>query len=446
MKDKNKILTITSWGFFNFKPMVTALYERIKGKLDLINTDSRTLKPGQIFWALRGDRFDGNSYVESALNQDPYLVVTELNSSDKRVFTVDDGLQALQQLSQLHRKTLGTRILALTGSNGKTTTKELLYHILKNQFNVLATKGNLNNHIGVPLTLLQLKAEHELAIVEMGANHPREIDQLSNITDPDYGLITNIGKAHLEGMGSLEGVLNTKTELFDFLEKKNGLCFYNFNSELLLKKKIKYTNIISYGDEHSEAVNKYKIIKDHPSLELEDLNSGHIYRSSLFGKHNGENLMAAITIGKYFGLDTFQIADGLSSYIPMNMRSQILQYQGNHIVLDAYNANPSSMSMAIQSFATIDSEDKWVIIGGMAELGEYSENEHRQLVDFILLQKFQKVILVGEDFKWSSENKNIMWFQDVHQCKSWFKNNLPSNKHILIKGSRSIGLEKLVID
>ncbi|NOT36510.1 MAG: UDP-N-acetylmuramoyl-tripeptide--D-alanyl-D-alanine ligase [Saprospiraceae bacterium] len=428
---------------------IESLYTLLKDKLYLITTDSRKVQVGSIFLTLKGPNFNGNSFVEEALKKGAeYVICDEISNNDNRVITVQDAYETLVQLASLHRSKLAVKVIALTGTNGKTTTKELLYHIFKTTFKSYCTQGNLNNHIGVPLTLLQLNDSHEFLILEMGANKLGDIEELCKIADPDYGLITNIGKAHLEGFHSQLGILQTKTELFDYLNKKNSRIFFNLDSELLKTKLKEYNNIVSYGSSSLNANYFFKMEKEFPSILLSVATEKATaqFHSPLFGNHNFENLMAAITIGLHFNISVEDIQSGIESYVPKNMRSQILQWKDNTIILDAYNANPSSMSKSIQSLASFEGARKWVVLGEMAELGNYSKEEHQLLLESVQTHKFEKIILVGNEFKNLITDRNFIWFENADQCKAWWKENEPKNATVLIKGSRSVGLEILVAD
>ncbi|MEO6191078.1 MAG: UDP-N-acetylmuramoyl-tripeptide--D-alanyl-D-alanine ligase [Saprospiraceae bacterium] len=417
--------------------------------MDRITTDSRSLVEGDIFLALKGNSFDGNEYVEQALNKKAEFVIADNTTfKDNRIIVVPNSYIFLIDLARHHRKKLQTKVIAITGTNGKTTTKELVYHIFKNKYKTLATFGNFNNHIGVPLTLLKLKPRHEFLILEMGANRIGDIAELCHIAEPDSGIITNIGKAHLQGFGNLEGVLKAKTELFDYLQIENKPIFYNFNSTTLVSRIKSYSNYISYGNTGIHADYEYQLVKELPTIELCETTNIVLtsFHSKLFGIHNYENIIAAITIAHHFKIENELIQDGLDSYQANNMRSQIVNYNHNIIILDAYNANPSSMQVSIESFIHFEDQFKWLILGAMAELGEQQDSEHQLLVNQILNKNFEKIILVGAEFEFAKPLKGVLWFDHVESCKIWLDQNMPEGKLILIKGSRSIGLEKLVIN
>ncbi len=423
------------------------LYDLVYKKLDLITTDTRSLKQGSIFLTLKGDRFNGNHFIEEALKIGAeFVIADELDKLNDKVLLVENAYQSLCDLALIHRKKLNTRIIALTGTNGKTTTKEILAHIFKTKFNTLATQGNLNNHIGVPLTLLKLKPHHEILILEMGANKIDDINELCNLSDPDEGLITNIGKAHLEGFGSQLGILKTKTELFDFIQDKNGIIYFNTNSPLLNTKKDLYKNLITYG-EQPECQYPFVLKQEFPFIKFSFGLKGREFdfESKLFGSHNFENLMAAVCIGINHNISFDQIQFGINNYFPSNMRSQIINWKNATIILDAYNANPSSMKMAIESLIAFEGVRKWAILGEMAELGEYSQMEHEELVKLSSHPNIEKVVFVGEQFS-QINHEQFVWFKNTLECKDWFINQNIDLAIILIKGSRSVGLEQLLTD
>jgi len=423
-------------------------------KHPVICTDSRACPAGSLFFALKGDNFNANAFALSALQKGcAYAVVDEAEYAiDERFILVNNTLETLQDLAHYHRKQLGTTIIGITGTNGKTTTKELIAAVLKEKFNILYTQGNLNNHIGVPLTLLQLKAEHELAVIEMGANHPGEIKLLAKIACPDYGIITNVGKAHLEGFGSFEGVMKTKAELYGFIAAYGKKIFINNGNSNLLKmatesglsdteKKIGYN--LDMNDSDSEIVGE--ITDCSPFLQLNcGKKNGTIFeiKTHLIGSYNAENVLAAVTIGNYFGLTNEQIKTGLENYIPQNNRSQLTVTEHNKLVVDAYNANPTSMRAAILNFAQMKVEAKTLILGDMLELGEQSNEEHQNAVDLLQQNNFENVLLVGTDFKKTKNDYNC--FDGVAELQTYLDEHPIRNNYILIKGSRGIKLEKVL--
>lgn len=419
----------------------------------VVTTDSRNCPPGSIFFALKGESFNANEFAGKALESGcAYAVVDEKQFAvDERFILVDDVLKALQNLANLHRKTLNTKIIGITGTNGKTTTKELIAAVLQEKFNLHFTKGNLNNHIGVPLTLLQLNASHELAVVEMGANHPGEIAFLCNICEPDFGIITNVGKAHLEGFGSFEGVMKTKAELYDFIVKSGKGIFINQDNNYLntMAEKAGVNDALkipySLTKNKEESVTYGRVFASSPLLEVichENIDEPLLIQTQLIGSYNAENVLAAVTIGQFFGLNNDQIKSGLEKYQPQNNRSQLTITAKNKLVVDAYNANPTSMKAAIQNFADMQVNGKVLILGDMLELGEQTENEHQQVIELLKQGNFEQVYLIGKVFNAlqhpfaSFENKDLL----IEEIK-----NLPlKDKFILIKGSRGIQLEKVI--
>ena len=421
----------------------------------VICTDSRVCPEGSLFFALRGDNFNANAFALSALEKGcAYAVVDEAKFAiDERFILVDNVLESLQQLATFHRKQIGTTIIGITGTNGKTTTKELIAAVLNEKYNTLYTQGNLNNHIGVPLTLLQLKPEHQLAVIEMGANHPGEIKILANIACPDYGIITNVGKAHLEGFGSFEGVMGTKAELYEYILEHGGKIFLNKYNENLVAMATKTgfnidnSNVCKFSvDPDDSFCNIYgKIIDCSPFLKMEctikQTNSFDV-NTNLIGAYNAENVLAAVTIGDYFDIGTESIKHGLENYIPQNNRSQLTVTSKNKLVVDAYNANPTSMRAAILNFAQMEVEHKTLILGDMLELGEQSDAEHQIITDLLQQNKFESVLLVGPQFK--KTHNSYRCFDDTDELINHIEQQPISGHYILIKGSRGIKLEKVL--
>jgi len=434
-----------------------------------VTTDSRNCPRGSIFFALKGDKFDGNDYIEQALQNGAAFAVGDRADlpQDKRIIRVDNALQSLQDLATYHRKQLNTKVIAITGTNGKTTTKELIAAALSAQYPVLFTQGNLNNHIGVPLTLLQLKPEHRFAVIEMGANHPGEIRELCRIADPDFGLITNVGKAHLEGFGSFEGVVRTKTELYEYLREKNGWIFVNIDNPTL-KERSENANVIYYGTSSEAFVQGKIILTPNPSPHGEgresEINSylemewvltpnpspsgegrGVRLKTQLVGNYNFENVLAAVCIAVYFGMEMEKLNRAIAGYAPTNNRSQSLKTQRNDLIIDAYNANPSSMQVALDNFLNLTVFPKMAIIGEMKELGQYSSEEHQKLVDRLRESVINKVILCGENFR-NTHSLPPDWavFRHTQDLLNYLQSEHFSGFHILIKGSRSNQLEKTV--
>jgi len=386
-----------------------------------------------MFFALKGDNFNGNLFADEALTKGAsYAIVDEIYSDNPNVFLVDNVLKTLQDLANYHRKELGIPVIALTGSNGKTTTKELINCVLSKKFKTYATQGNLNNHIGVPLTLLSIDKTIEFAVVEMGANHIGEIAKLTLIVEPDYGYITNFGKAHLEGFGSEEGVIKGKSELYRFIKANNKTVFVNQQDE----KQVELTegfNRLFFDDSIS-------FLKADPFVEF-NFNKLKV-SSNLIGFYNYTNIAIACTIGKYFKIDTESIIDAIKNYIPSNNRSQVINTPNNTILLDAYNANPSSMEVAITNFKNLKSDSKYLILGDMFELGVNSLHEHQKLVDKVKLNGFKEVYLLGENFFKTDTNYNK--FKRFNDFKNAFENNQISNAYFLIKGSRGMALERVL--
>ena len=412
----------------------------------LVTTDSRKCPEGSIFFALKGETFDGNNYAVQALEKGCAFAVVdnpEIAKQDERLILVPDVLKALQDLAALHRKVWGGTILQITGTNGKTTTKELISAVLSEGKNVLFTEGNLNNHIGVPLTLLRIKPEHDIAVIETGANHPGEIADLCRIVEADFGLITNVGRAHLEGFGSFEGVKQTKGELYDDLHKRGKKLFLNaFDTDLLQMAQERGFALWEDALPYVEG----RVSEVAPFVEMqwraEDDAPWHTVRTNLIGAYNIANLRAAVTIGLYFGIAPEQIDHALSAYKPTNSRSELREVGSNRLVIDAYNANPSSMSAALTNFSFFDCEHKMVIIGDMRELGEESLEEHKRIVKQLQEMELERIWLVGEEFSKVAE-EGMRVFKDVEEVKEALRAEPISDSTILIKGSNSTKLHQL---
>jgi UDP-N-acetylmuramoyl-tripeptide--D-alanyl-D-alanine ligase len=402
-------------------------------------TDTRKLQKGELFFALSGPNFNGNSFVEKALTMGAAAVVIDedIDLKDDRIVRVPHSLVALQELATEHRTHLGTTIIALTGSNGKTTTKELIHSVLSTTFTTVATQGNLNNHIGVPLTLLSLKEGTEIGVVEMGANHPGEIALLANIAQPNAGLITNFGKAHLEGFGSLEGVVKAKSELYDYLKNTNGLIFANADDSKIMAQ-LKGQNPITYGTGTSARLSA-TLLAEEDAIRIE-VDQQEI-QTQLSGAYNGYNALAAYAIGRYFGVSSQNAKTALESYISENNRSQLIRKKGLQITLDAYNANPTSMHAALTSFSKKEGK-KIAILGQMNELGKHTEIEHKQLVDWTNTSPIDDCYWVGSAFApFVSADKH---FSNVDKAMDYFSKTSLGQASLLVKGSRSFTLEKLV--
>lgn len=403
-----------------------------------ITTDSRNIKKGDIFFALNGESFNGNKYAPSALEMGASLCVVDEKeyAINDKYFLVEDVLYTLQLLSNHHRRQFpDLKLLAITGTNGKTTTKELTHAVISQKYNTIATQGNFNNHIGVPLTLLRITPQTEFAIIEMGANHQGEIDFLCKIAEPKYGLITNIGRAHLEGFGGFEGVIKTKTELFRYLDRENHFAIINMDDN----------SLSNYSKEHKNLTYKYsltnKINSETAKLDFE----GHIINSKLIGSYNSHNILAAMTIGKIFEVDLNLSIKAIEDYTPTNHRSQIQKTKDNTLILDCYNANPSSLMVALQDFQALKADNKYAFIGAMKELGEESTKEHKNIVDILRSINLKGVILIGEEFEEFENDKkeNEIYFKTSSLAKEYLLENKIKGGTILIKGSHSTKMDVL---
>lgn len=422
---------------------IPELYE-LYLKSSSICTDTRQISKDCIFFALKGDNFNGNNFALQALDQGAkYAVVDQdLNSNSNKIIHVDDTLNTLQELANYHRKQLKTTIIALTGSNGKTTTKELVNAVLSTQFKTVATIGNLNNHIGVPLTLLSIKKDTEIAIVEMGANHQKEIEHLCQIAEPDFGLITNFGKAHLEGFGGIEGIIKGKSELYNHLKKYNKWIFVNEDDALQIKQTKGYKNIIGFGSKNISTLN-LELQTSQPLISIKY--KGGIINSRLAGHYNFNNIAAAIAIGAYFKIDENHMISAIENYLPSNNRSQIIELNDNKILMDAYNANPTSMMAALDNFNEISHPNKVLFLGDMFELGNDAPKEHQAIVNYLENNPVELVYLLGENFSKTKVSKTfIHQYKSFNELKSEFNNSALNNKFILIKGSRGMAMERLL--
>jgi len=425
-------------------------------KHPVITTDSRDVPDNSIFWALKGENFNGNNYVADALNSGASYAITDDKASfisEKTIF-FDDTLKTLQLLANYHRKQLNLPIFALTGTNGKTTTKELIFKILSSQYNAVATKGNLNNHIGVPLTILRIKKETEIAIIEMGANHPSEIQQLCDIAKPNFGLITNIGKAHLEGFGSFEGIIKTKSELYQNIIKNNGTIFYNSDNSILnsLEKGLK---TLSYGTNSDNYLNSSLLsVNPFVNLEIETFEGLKTeINSQLIGAYNFENITAAACVGDFFKISIQNIKKAIENYTPDNNRSQFIKKDTNEIISDAYNANPTSMKASLNNFFTLKKRNKIIILGDMYELGKYSKKEHTEILELLKIalrenDSVNEIIVTGKYFNEAFNNdfqdSGIIHFITTNELETFLKNKTYNNCTFLIKGSRALKLENLI--
>jgi UDP-N-acetylmuramoyl-tripeptide--D-alanyl-D-alanine ligase len=425
--------------------MVEELY-KIYQQYPSVQTDTRKLKPGDIFFALKGPNFNGNSFAQQAIDNGATCVVIDEKEYEipGKTFLVPDVLFALQELALYHRKQFNIPFIAITGSNGKTTTKELIHAVLSSTFKTYTTEGNLNNHIGIPLTILKIKPDAEMAVIEMGANHLKEIAGYCQIALPTHGLITNCGKAHLEGFGSEEGVRKGKGELFDYLRTlTHGFAFVMWDYDYLQEMSKGISGIIKYGTKDNDHVIG-KILPNENFLKVQitqGLDDG-IISTQLVGEYNLPNVLAAVTVGKFFEVPEDKIVSAIENYTPSNSRSQLIEKDSNKIILDAYNANPSSMKLAIENFARKNSENKILMLGAMAELGNQSLQEHQGIIDLIKKYSWKEVVLVGGDFLKLSHP--FISFENSLLAKEWFSNQQIQNSYILVKGSRSMQMEKIL--
>lgn len=408
-------------------------------------TDSRFLSKSDIFFALKGDSFDGNTFVLQAIENGAEIAVADNPEfiGKKRVIVVPHVLDFMQNLAKKHRSKLNIPIIGLTGSNGKTTTKELINKVLAGKYKTFATQGNLNNHIGVPLSILSIKKETEIAIIEMGANHIGEIELLCSISQPTHGLITNVGKAHLEGFGSFNGVVKAKSELYKYLADNNGTVFINTSNPLLaeLSVKFNFSNIVEYNPELAK-LESVSTTNSYLSFLFEIHGEKLKLNSQLVGEYNAENILAAMSVGAHFGVSPKQATEAIASYKPNNSRSQIVNTANNTVILDAYNANPSSMEQAITNFANLTSNlPKMAILGDMLELGNYSSQEHKQIAQ-LAKSLVENVIFIGKYFE--SEAHEAMWFATQAECSNYLTGSPPKGYSILLKGSRGMHLDKLM--
>lgn len=424
---------------------IEELYNRFT-ECNGLTTDSRHCPEGSMFLALKGETFNGNAFAAQSLAQGcRYAVVDEpqyASPENPRIILVDNCLETLQKLANYHRRRLGTRMIGVTGTNGKTTTKELIATVLGEKFKVLYTQGNFNNHIGMPLTLLRLKPEHEMAVIEMGANHPGEIKTLVHIAEPDYGIITNVGKAHLQGFGSFEGVIRTKGELYDFLREKGNATIFIQNENPYLNKIAAGLTCVRYGQTPGLDVTG-KVVACSPFLHFSWTAEGisHDVQTHLIGAYNLDNALAAVAIGRYFGVEDTKICHALSSYVPQNNRSQLVHTASNTLIVDAYNANPTSMMAALENFRQMEAAHKVAILGDMKELGEGSHEEHQKVVDFLKECGFERVMLVGPEFGGTASS--FEHYKDVKEVEALLAAHPLQGCCILVKGSNSMKLSEL---
>ena len=401
----------------------------------LVDTDTRKIRKNTLYFALKGENFNGNTFAEEAINNGAnFSIVDEVEFvTNSKIILVDDVLKTLQSLASHHRKVLNIPIIGLTGSNGKTTTKELINSVLSTQYNTTATLGNLNNHIGVPLTLLSMTPNTEIGVVEMGANHHKEIEFLCTIAKPDFGYITNFGKAHLEGFGSIEGVIEAKSELYSYLKENEKTVFINPNDTIQVHR-TNEMKTISFND-------SIKLIEANPNVKVSFENE--TISTKLIGVYNYNNISAAITIGKHFNISNKNIKNSLEDYSPTNNRSQVINTKkGNTLILDAYNANPTSMKAALDSFSLINSKNKMVILGDMFELGSESEKEHQLISDYCIELGFKNVLLVGKLFHKTTSNS--LKLESFEALKKHIEEAKITNYQLLIKGSRGMALERII--
>ncbi len=411
-----------------------------------IETDTRKIKDGDIFFALKGPNFNGNTYAEKALKLGASYCICdeEVDSANEKIILVENVLNTLQSLAKYHRQQFSIPFIAITGSNGKTTTKELVFAVLHSTFKCYTTKGNLNNHIGVPLTILSVQNDAQIAIIEMGANHQKEIEGYCAYTLPTHGLITNCGKAHLEGFGGEEGVKKGKGELYEFIIKNDGTIFINTDYDYLQTMSKKVQHKITYGSTTNAAyTGTVKEDAYYLKVAVTTPNSNFEICTQLAGNYNLPNVMSAVCIGKYFGVTDEKIKEAIENYAPSNSRSQIIKMGSNTILLDAYNANPSSMKAAIENFAAMDGINKIVILGGMMELGNESLTEHAEVVALLQKYDWEKIILAGKDYQ--QLPNNFIHFATSDDVADWYKAQNFQNKHILIKGSRGMAMEKVIL-
>jgi len=421
---------------------IAALHQLFKASSGIC-TDTRSIQAGNLFFALKGDNFNGNLYAEKALELGAaYSIVDEKIIENENLILVEDVLTTLQKLAAFHRDQLDIPIIAITGSNGKTTTKELIFQVLSKKFKTVATIGNLNNHIGVPLSLLSIKDDTEIAIIEMGANHQGEIASYCEWTRPTHGLISNIGLAHLEGFGGPEGVKKGKSELYAAVIKNEGKLFVNQDDQVLLELLTNFKNLYTYGASSNADVKGSIAPSSDNFLTIEWKH--HQIKSQLVGDYNFMNIMSAVAIGVFFDVSEIDIVTAISNYQPDNNRSQIKVIDSNTFIMDAYNANPSSLTLAIQNFGNSTEQNKILIIGGMREMGDYSHEVHQDILNVIRQFKFDQIVLVGKEFESMLHENEGLYFLDSRSARDWWRQAGIKNHYILLKGSRGIALEKIL--
>jgi UDP-N-acetylmuramoyl-tripeptide--D-alanyl-D-alanine ligase len=409
-----------------------------------VQTDTRFIQQGELFFALKGQNFNGNRFAAEALEKGAAAVIVDEETSveSSKIIRVDNVLTTLQLLARHHRLQFKIPFLAITGSNGKTTTKELIHAVLSQQLNTSTTVGNLNNHIGIPLTLLRIPKDTEIAVIEMGANHQKEIASYCEYVLPTHGLINNVGKAHLEGFGGIEGVKKGKGELYDYIRSSGGSIFINTDFDYLIEMSKGIQHCISYGTQKASVTGQ--LLQNDPFLTVTINNQPGLEQihTQLVGDYNLPNVLAAVTVGLHFGVPPQKIKSAIENYTPSNSRSQLIEFKGNQVVLDAYNANPSSMKLAIENFAKLNAQNKIVMLGAMAELGNESIAEHEAIVTLLQNHQWKAVVLVGGDFL--KINHPFISCANAEEARSWFNQQLFTGTHLLIKGSRSMQMEKIL--
>ena len=411
-----------------------------------VQTDTRRLRPGDIFFALKGENFNGNAFAADAIAKGASYAVIDSGDFEipGKTILVDDTLDSLQQLALHHRQQFNIPVIAITGSNGKTTTKELVHAVLSSGLKTYTTEGNLNNHIGVPLSILKIKQDAEIAVIEMGANHLREIASYCRIALPTHGLITNCGKAHLEGFGTEEGVRKGKGELFDHLRENKGTAFIMWDYDYLREMSKGIATIIKYGTANADLEGTVTDSEPFLSVTITHGSDAGLIKTRLVGDYNLPNVLAAVCVGSYCGLQGEKIRTAIGNYLPSNSRSQLLEKGTNRIILDAYNANPSSMKLAIENFAKLHADNKVLMLGAMAELGTESLQEHKYIVDLISQYKWKQVVLTGGDFLKINIEQPYLVFESATEAAAWFRQQHFNNTDFLIKGSRSTQMEKVL--
>ncbi len=409
-----------------------------------VQTDTRKLQHGDIFFALKGPNFNGNLFARQALDAGAACVVVdeEVGFNDERVFKTDDVLTTLQLLAKYHRQQFNIPFIAITGSNGKTTTKELVHAVLSSKYITYTTRGNLNNHIGIPLTILSVRQDAEMAVIEMGANHQKEIEGYCKYTLPTHGIITNCGKAHLEGFGGIMGVRKGKGELYDYIRENGGTVFLMKDYDYLIEMSKGIQHIETYGTRDASIVGEALPEKEFLTVTMKGGTKFNQVHTNMVGDYNLPNVLVAVAVGKYFSVEEEKIKHAIETYVPSNSRSQLIEKEGNKIILDAYNANPTSMKAAIENFAKMHGENKVLMLGGMMEMGEDSIAEHTAIIELINQFKWKDVVLVGGDF--NKVNHVYINFNNSEEAATWLKQQHLNNAMLLIKGSRSMKMEKVL--